>query len=116
MVVTSLPAARDTGVTHDRTASSSRCKVHAPHTAIPQPNLVPVSPSVSRTTQRSGVSGPTSTASSLPLTLSFTMGATPLGGVHGQSKEWRINLTNGRTCQSSVGLRRADITNWLVGY
>jgi len=36
MVVTSLPAARESGVTHDRTASPSRWTVHAPHSAIPQ--------------------------------------------------------------------------------
>src|SRR2546429_4066594 len=38
-----------------RVATPSRWTVQAPHWAMPQPNLVPVSPSVSRSTQRSGV-------------------------------------------------------------
>src|SRR5437667_6435633 len=36
---------------------------------MPQPNLVPVSPRVSRSTHRSGVSGVTLTVSRLPLTV-----------------------------------------------
>src|SRR5581483_11303161 len=69
MVTTFLPAARRTGVTHDRTASPSRWTVQAPHRAMPQPNLVPVRPSVSRSTQSSGVSPETFTARSWSLTL-----------------------------------------------
>src|SRR5882672_1922086 len=38
---------------------------------MPQPNLVPVSPNVSRSTQSRGVSGSTSTSTALPLTLSL---------------------------------------------
>src|SRR5436190_24054419 len=57
------------GSTQVRVATPSRCTVQAPHCAMPQPNLVPVSPSVSRSTQRSGVSGATSTVSRLPLTV-----------------------------------------------
>src|SRR5208282_2877158 len=41
MVVMDLPTARDTGVTHERTVCPSRCTVHAPHSAIPQPYFVP---------------------------------------------------------------------------
>src|SRR5712691_4144467 len=41
--------------------------VQAPHCAMPQPNLVPVSPSVSRRTQSNGVSGSTSTSCVCPL-------------------------------------------------
>src|SRR5262249_48891057 len=40
---------------------------------MPHPNLVPVSPSCSRTTQRSGVSGSTSTRRSFPLTLNSSI-------------------------------------------
>src|SRR5258706_8423035 len=43
---------------------------------MPQPNLVPVSPSVSRSTQRSGVSGVTLTVSRLPLTVKLVGGMT----------------------------------------
>ena len=42
---------------HDRTASPSTCTVHAPHAPMPQPNLVPVSPSPSRNAQSSGMAG-----------------------------------------------------------
>jgi hypothetical protein len=43
--------------------------VQAPHSAIPQPNLVPVMPSTSRSTQSRGVSPSTSTLWGVPLTL-----------------------------------------------
>src|ERR1043166_7638723 len=42
--------------------------VHAPHMPMPQPNFVPTSSSESRSTQRSGVSGATSTVRDWPLT------------------------------------------------
>jgi hypothetical protein len=41
-------------------ATPSMCTVQAPHWAMPQPNLVPVKPSVSRSTHSNGVSGSTS--------------------------------------------------------
>ena len=43
MVVIFLPCAAETGVTHERVAWPSMCTVQAPHSAMPQPNLVPVS-------------------------------------------------------------------------
>src|SRR5258708_21771855 len=73
MVVTLCPAARDTGATHERTASPSRCTVQAPHCAMPHPYFVPVKPSCSRTTQSSGVEGSTSRLTCLPLTESSIM-------------------------------------------
>ena len=50
-----------TGMTQERVASPLMCTVHAPHSAMPQPNFVPVMPSTSRKTQRRGVSPSTST-------------------------------------------------------
>src|SRR5205085_11885145 len=76
IVVTRLFATAETGSTHVRVAVPSRCTVHAPQWAMPQPNLVPVRPSVSRSTQRSGVSGATSTDSRLPLTVKEIGGMT----------------------------------------
>ncbi len=67
MVVTALPATALIGVEQLRTASPSRCTVQAPHWAMPQPYLVPVSPMTSRTTQSSGISGGTSTDWGWPL-------------------------------------------------
>ena len=58
---------RDAGA--DRPAPS-RCTVQAPHSAAPQPNLVPVMPSVSRSAQRIGVAGSASTVCSRPFTTS----------------------------------------------
>src|ERR671924_547180 len=69
MVVIFLPAAALTGKEHERTASPSMCTVQAPHCAMPQPYLVPVSPTCSRNAQRSGVSASTSTSRAVPLIL-----------------------------------------------
>ena len=63
------PTALDTGSTQERTALPFKCTVQAPHSAMPHPNLVPVSPSVSRSTHKRGVSGSTSTERSWPLTV-----------------------------------------------
>src|ERR1700745_3631402 len=57
------------GVTQERVAAPLICTVHAPQSAIPQPNLVPVMPSTSRSTHKSGVSPSTSTTCVVPLTL-----------------------------------------------
>ena len=67
-----LPSADDTGYVHDRMARPSTMTVHAPQAAMPQPNFVPVMPSVSRSTHNSGVSPSTSTVLSLPLTVNVT--------------------------------------------
>ena len=60
MVVIFFPAIEETGVTQERVAFPSTCTVHAPHSDMPQPNFVPVMPSVSRKTQSSGMLGLTS--------------------------------------------------------
>ena len=57
MVVTLLPSTADTGVTQERTAWPSMCTVQAPHSAIPQPNFVPVSCKWSRMAHNSGMLG-----------------------------------------------------------
>ena len=44
MVVIFLPATAEMGVTQERVAAPLTCTVQAPHCAMPQPNLVPVSP------------------------------------------------------------------------
>src|SRR5579863_3746089 len=79
MVVTLLPATCDTGVEHDRIALPSTCTVQAPHSPAPQPNFVPVNSSVSRRTQRRGVSGETVIFFSLPLTRSVMSAMFALG-------------------------------------
>src|SRR5262245_27059198 len=66
MVVTFLPATVEIGVVQDRVGCPLIWTVQAPHRAMPQPNLVPVSPSVSRRTHSSGICGVTSTLCRFP--------------------------------------------------
>jgi hypothetical protein len=77
MVVTLLPATLETGVMHARVACPLRWTVQAPHKAMPQPNLVPVMPNVSRNTQSSGMAGLTLTVCGLPLTLNLISAIEP---------------------------------------
>src|SRR5260221_6758976 len=79
IVVMRRPVTAESGVWQLRTGLPSTCTVHAPHSAMPQPNLVPVMSRKSRSTQRSGVSASASTETGLPLTLSGVMRASPLG-------------------------------------
>src|SRR5882762_9292449 len=66
IVVTFFPATLEIAVMQERVASPLMCTVHAPQSAMPQPNFVPVMFSVSRSTQSSGMSGLTSTDCDLP--------------------------------------------------
>src|ERR1700676_2109842 len=72
IVVTFFPETLEIGVTHDRVAVPSMCTVQAPHRAMPQPNFVPVIPSVSRRTHSSGMLGLTFTVSVLPFNVNCT--------------------------------------------
>jgi hypothetical protein len=56
-----LAGALATGKMQDRMARPLRCTVQAPHSATPQPNFVPVSPTTSRSTHNKGMSSGTST-------------------------------------------------------
>src|SRR5204862_802806 len=66
IVVTCLPATRESGATQERMAWPSRWTVQAPHRAMPQPNFVPVNPKESRITQSKGVEGSSSTVTGFP--------------------------------------------------
>src|SRR6476661_799797 len=68
VVISELPML-SIGVMQERVGSPLTYTVQAPHSAIPQPNFVPVIPSTSRSTQRSGVSPSTSTLCLFPLIL-----------------------------------------------
>src|SRR5262249_3521219 len=68
MVVTLDVPIESIGVMQERVAFPSMGTVHAPHSALPQPNFVPVMPSTSRSTHNSGVSPSTSAARLTPLT------------------------------------------------
>src|SRR6266705_2419262 len=77
MVVIGLPSAALTGITQERTAWPSTCTVHAPHSAMPQPYLVPVRPTCSRMAHSSGVLGSTLTSMELPLIVKRTIAFPP---------------------------------------
>src|SRR5713226_5676422 len=80
MVVMFFPTACEIGVEQERRAAPSTCTVQAPHNPAPQPNFVPVSCSVSRKTQSSGVSGETLTVRSPPFTCRVKSGMrAPIG-------------------------------------
>src|ERR1700756_1471044 len=73
MVVICLPAASLTAMQQERIATPSIWTVQAPHCAMPQPYLVPVSPTFSLIAQSSGVSGSTSTLTDFPLIVRFAI-------------------------------------------
>src|SRR5258708_35238819 len=81
MVVTCLPETRESGATQERIAIPSRCTVQAPHKAMPHPNLVPVRPSESRITHKSGVDGSSSTETHLPFKVKEVIERLRGGGV-----------------------------------
>src|SRR5271170_8303604 len=67
MVITVRPTTCANGVTQERMAFPSRCTVHAPHSAIPQPYLVPCRPATSRSAHSNGMVGSASSVADLPL-------------------------------------------------
>jgi hypothetical protein len=67
----------EAGITQLRTGAPSMCTVQAPHCATPQPYLVPVRLSCSRSTHSSGVSASASYCIRLPLTVNSAMPAAP---------------------------------------
>src|SRR5215470_8781912 len=69
MVVTDLPAISDTCTWQEKARLPSTCTMQAPHNPAPQPNLVPVSLSPSRSTHNNGVSLGASVDAVLPLTV-----------------------------------------------
>src|ERR1700741_5464988 len=73
IVVMLLPSTAEMGVTHERVGAPFTCTVHAPHSAAPQPNLVPVIARWSRRAQSRGVSGAASTDTALPLIVRFAI-------------------------------------------
>src|SRR2546427_13253552 len=77
MVVILLPAAAARDVEQDRAGWPFTCTVQAPHSAMPQPYLVPVMPRWSRRTHRRGVSASAATDMGLPLTFRVVIRGAP---------------------------------------
>src|SRR3984893_3959837 len=74
MVTILSPALRlPSGTEQERCSSPLICTEQAPHCATPQPYLVPVRPTCSRMTHRSGVSASACTSHVFPVTLGFAM-------------------------------------------
>src|SRR5829696_5448450 len=73
-VVTSLPAAVESGRSQDATARPSTRTLQAPHWLKPQPKRVPMSPSGPRSAESNGASGSASTTLSAPFRRSRTPG------------------------------------------
>src|SRR5882762_6987148 len=77
IVVTALPCAADTGIRQENMRSPSMCTMQAPHWPAPQPNLVPVSFSSSRSTHSRRVLSGALTLTGLPLTVKLIAISTP---------------------------------------
>src|SRR3954463_11911960 len=70
-----------TAIEQERCTSPLICTEQAPHWATPQPYLVPVKPTCSRMTHKSGVSSSTFTSRTLPLIFSLAIRHTSQGGL-----------------------------------
>src|ERR1700724_3123857 len=73
MVVIVAPATAPRAVMQERVARPSTWTVQAPHSPIPQPNLVPLRPISSRIAQSSGVSSGLRSETARPLRLNVIM-------------------------------------------
>src|SRR3977135_820223 len=73
VTILSVALTLPTGIEHERCTSPLICTEQAPHCATPQPYLVPVRPTCSRMTHKSGGSASASTSRALPVMWSFVM-------------------------------------------
>src|SRR5476651_1881513 len=73
VTILSFALTSPTRIEQDRITSPLMCTEQAPHWATPQPYFVPVRPTCSRITHKSGVSGSTCTLCTRPLMLSLAM-------------------------------------------
>src|SRR5713226_6461947 len=112
MVVIFFPAADATGSTQDRTALPSRCTVHAPHWAIPQPYLTPVTPHRSRSAQSSGISSGASTSRVWPFSSSFMGGLRWLPSITAAAANGRHGTIKSLPDPMSEAADRWHISTW----
>src|SRR5258708_4375775 len=96
MVVTLRPATLDISVWQERTGWPSKWTVQAPHSGMPQPNLVPVMPSVSRRAQSRGIRGLTQILISLPLRVNMVSPIAILLSGIGRTDRKRISYRRSR--------------------
>src|SRR5215472_7557347 len=115
MVVMEWPTAALTGITQDRLGIPSKCTVHAPQSATPQPNLVPFIPSTSRKTQSRGMSGETSSLCDLPLILSVIMASLDVLRLLPLEPRRYFLFSAAAMITAATSLGRDSIATWLVG-
>src|SRR5262249_29229473 len=77
VTIRSVGRTSPTRIEHERITSPLTCTLQAPHCATPHPYLVPVSPSCSRMTHRSGVSPATCTSRFWPLMFNLAIRTLP---------------------------------------
>src|SRR6185436_11016313 len=106
MVVMRLPTAALTGITHERVAAPLMWTVQAPHCAMPQPYLVPVRPTCSRSTHSNGVLGSTLTSCVFPLIVKRTMPA---------SSQWiryAVSYSNSAGRATAIAVRKVLLSDY----
>src|SRR5438445_894870 len=110
MVVTDLPCTLDTGVRQENVRPPSMCTMQAPHCPAPQPYLVPVSLSSSRSTHRRGVPSGAALVTGLPLTVKvMAMGPPRIDAYMLHRRHLAVQPdVHARRCDRAVGLALRD--------
>src|SRR5207244_11429917 len=110
MVVTDLPCTLDTGVRQENVRPPSMCTMEAPHCPAPQPYLVPVSLSSSRSTHRRGVPSGAALVTGLPLTVKvMAMKTSPDDAYMLHRRHLAVQPdVDARRCERAVGLALRD--------
>src|SRR5512133_3607896 len=118
MVVTSRVPTAASGVTQARTGSPSRCTVQVPHSAMPQPNLVPLACNSPRKTHSSAASGSACTPMVLPWSLKevvmvwFVDG----GGWWAASGQFEGQGAQALSRQGKHGVGHCRCNRWRAGF
>ena len=98
---------------HGLKALPLMCDVHALHTLMPQPYLGPVTPSRSRSTQRTRTSSLTSTVTVLPLRMKVCLGMSCVSFVRQRASLRPLVGDCGTGGTNDFGLN--EISPWLIG-
>src|SRR5271170_5022759 len=117
MVVIFFPATLEIGVMHERAASPLICTLHAPQSAIPHPNFVPVIFNVSRSTHSRGICGSSSTVVDFPFNVKVTAMATspsekyrtPIGPQDGNVRKSTAQFLQRRTDSEGAAVSPTEL-------
>src|SRR5712691_12954021 len=121
MVATALPCTADTGMRQENMRSPSMCTMQAPHWPAPQPNLVPVSFSSSRSTHRRRVPSGAATLTCLLLTVNSIAMMAPLCWAADGPEGWIGYRRGAEPCYSApeIGVNAAvplEASPLILGY